>query len=169
MLVKELTSLLKIGAISVDDFWDRVEGSTKAKVPLDKWDIWAKSPELQPQTSIINFTQELKQKGYKVAILSNTFPNTAADIEAHGWYKPYSPVFLSSSVGLAKPDAAFYEYALEKLENKASEVIFIDDQQKCLDPAQSLGMSTVLAKDAQQIINDVSQLISKNAEIESLF
>ena len=159
-LVKELTGMLKTGKITINDFWNQLEQQTEVKVPKSKRNVWATVNELQPERLLVDFTDTLKRRGYKVAILSNTFPNTAADIKAQGWYEPYSPVFLSSSVGLAKPDRAFYQYAIDRLNSQPNEVIFIDDQQKCLDPAAKLGMATVLAKTPQQIVDDIERLLA---------
>jgi ABC-type antimicrobial peptide transport system ATPase subunit len=40
-------------------------------------------------------------------------------------------------------------------------MIFVDDQQRCLDPAEHLGMRTVKAINARQIIDDVNALLQK--------
>jgi HAD superfamily hydrolase (TIGR01509 family) len=159
-LLKELTGPLKVGEITVEDFWSQLEQKTQAEIPVAKRDIWASMAEMQPQNILVDYTENLKQRGYTVAILSNTFSNTASDIEAQGWYQPYSPVFLSSTVGLAKPDQAFYDYALAHLGNTADEIIFIDDQQRCLDPAANMGMATILAQNPQQIIDDIERLLN---------
>jgi HAD superfamily hydrolase (TIGR01509 family) len=54
-----------------------------------------------------------------------------------------------------------YQELLKQLpDTKPEEVIFIDDQEKCLVPARAMGINTVLAKNAGQIINDVSKLLA---------
>jgi putative hydrolase of the HAD superfamily len=158
-IVKDLTNLLKVGKITIDEFWDRLEQKTNVTIPALKRDVWASLDELRPENILVQYTDDLKKRGYKVAILSNTFPNTASDIESQGWYEPYSPVFLSSTIGLAKPDQAFYDYAIAELKDEPEKIIFIDDQQRCLDPAAKMGMSTILAKSPQQIIDDIEELL----------
>lgn len=158
-IVKELTNLLKVGKITIDDFWVKLEQKTQVEIPFEKRNVWASMDELRPEKILVEYTDDLKKRGYKVAILSNTFPNTASDIESQGWYEPYAPVFLSSTIGLAKPNQAFYDHAIAELNDQANEIIFIDDQQRCLDPAVKMGMSAVLAKNPQQIIDDIEKLL----------
>ena len=159
-IVKDLTNLLKVGKITVDEFWVKLEQKTQVEIPSEKRNVWASMDELRPEKILVEYTDDLKKRGYKVAILSNTFPNTASDIESQDWYKPYAPVFLSSTIGLAKPDQAFYDHAVAELNDQTDEIIFIDDQQRCLDPTIKMGMSTVLAKNSRQIIDDIEKLLN---------
>jgi putative hydrolase of the HAD superfamily len=56
----------------------------------------------------------------------------------------YFDVFLSSCyVGLRKPDAKFFDLALDVLQRDAEEVAFIDDRQENCDAAQTLGIHAI--------------------------
>jgi HAD superfamily hydrolase (TIGR01509 family) len=60
---------------------------------------------------------------------------------------------------MRKPDLEIYEQVLGKLKVKPEEILFIDDQLENIEPAQKLGMHTVLAKEPGQIIADVEAIL----------
>ena len=157
--LKTQTDPFKRGKLTLDEFWAGLEQALGHTIPESDRDVWTKIGDLAPDTSIIDFVGRLKAKGFVVAILSNTFPNTADDIKSQGWYDLYSPVVLSSDVGMAKPDAAIYDHVVSLLGVRPQEVVFVDDQQKCLDPAAAMGMRTILAQDPAQVIGDLSDLL----------
>ena len=158
LLAPRLTKL-KRGRSTVDDFWSSLESEMSCTISDSQRNVWAPVDTLRPQQDMVEFTKKLQGLGYKTAILSNVFPNTAEDIRSQGWYEPYEPVFLSSDDGMAKPDMEYYEYAVAQLGVKPEEIIFIDDQQRCLEPAARFGMATVLAVGVPQVISDVSRLL----------
>lgn len=161
--IKELTGPLfgelKRGLITPEGFWDKLSLTTGLTFPSSHREVWATRDSLQPNQELRAFTETLKSRGYTVGVLSNVFPNTAEMIKSEGWYAPYDPVFLSCDLGLAKPDAAIYEHVIKELGVEPSEILFIDDQQKCLDPAISLEMKAVLARSPNQIIEEVSHML----------
>ncbi len=112
-------------------------------------------PEME---TLIN---ELRSKNYKVGLLSNVIPNTAKDIREHGGYRSFDFTVLSYELGIAKPELDIYEFAMKQLtDTKPSEVVFIDDQERCLIPAREMGIRTILAMNTKQIITDVRDIIS---------
>jgi FMN phosphatase YigB (HAD superfamily) len=53
----------------------------------------------------------------------------------------------------------FFDYALKKYKIHASDVIFIDDTIQNCEVAGKLGIKTILAKNARQIIKDVKKIL----------
>lgn len=158
-LLSPLLDSLKRGKMTVEEYWRALEMELSREIATTDRDIWAPIASLRPQEELAAFTKELQSYGYVTGILSNVFPNTAADIRAAGWYDLYDPVLLSCDLGMAKPDREIYEHAVGRLGLPAEAIIFVDDQERCLEPARQLGMTTILARDAQQIIADISELI----------
>lgn len=148
---------LKRGFITPEGFWKKLSLQTGLSFPSSHRDVWATKDSLQPNQALKDFTETLKARGYRIGILSNVFPNTAEMIKNEGWYDPYDPVFLSCDLGLAKPDTAIYEHVIKELGVNPSEILFIDDQQKCLNPAASLGLHSILAVSPDQIIDEVTR------------
>ena len=64
--------------------------------------------------------------------------------EYHGMNQYFKEKIVSGAVHLRKPDRAIFEYALEKLQCKPENCIFVDNSVKNLRVAEELGMQTIL-------------------------
>jgi putative hydrolase of the HAD superfamily len=150
------------GEIDEAGYWEVVEHLYGQPIPLKSRAIWNIWDHMYPRPEMIAFVHQLKKDGYTVGLLSNVIPVTEQVIREHGVYDEFQPCILSCDVGLAKPDLLIYEALLQQLPHiKPEEIIFVDDQQRCLDPAEHLGMRTVKAINARQIIDDVNALLQK--------
>ena len=70
---------------------------------------------------------------------------------------------FSFECGFRKPDKKIYDILLERLEKRGilpEETVFIDDREENLIPAESLGMKTILFKDANRLKEEL-----KNFEV----
>lgn len=108
---------------------------------------------------VVQFARELKKKGYKVGILSNTCETDANIHKKRGDYKLFSPVILSHELGYAKPEEKIYLIALERLKVKPNECVFIDDKEINLKPARKLGIKTILFKSPAQMKKELNKLL----------
>lgn len=152
--------LLKRGGITERTFWENIENLFDASIPETlRSKIWTPIELFQPDQVIMDYILSLKSKNYVVSVLSNTFPATAFGIKQRGWYDHFNVVVLSSDVGFAKPDLEIYELILAKTHLSASETLFIDDQEKCLKPARTLGMGTVLSLNSSQMIAEIEMAL----------
>lgn len=64
-------------------------------------------------------------------------------------------VIVSGEVGLAKPDADIFRYALERFGLEADDTVMIDDTQENLDSASTVGLGTILFSSAVQLRTDL--------------
>ena len=62
----------------------------------------------------------------------------------HGW-SIFDAEYTSGHAGCRKPDLSFYRQVLADIGLPAEETVFIDDQQKNIVAAQSLGISAIFA------------------------
>ncbi len=108
---------------------------------------------------VYRLAEELRAAGIKTGILSNVFGIGVGPLREGGFYDGFDPVILSCEVGLAKPEAAIYQLAAERLGLRPEEIIFIDDQKAWLDPAGEAGMHMVLAENPEQIVADTKRII----------
>lgn len=150
---------LKRKQINLDQFWAYVEQEIGRPIPAENRNIWNDVSSFTPDKDLFEYIQQLKKQNLIVGILSNVYPFTAEAIKLQGWYEGFWPLILSCRVGLAKPDREIYQLLLEQLELPASQIVFVDDQTKCLTPAQALGMQTIQARSPSQIIQDISVLL----------
>lgn len=93
--------------------------------------------------AVIRLVKEIKKRGYRTPVLSNTCALYAHFNIRKGWFKLFSPHILSHEVGCVKPDKHIYAIALKKIRAKPEECVFIDDQERCLKPARRMGMHTI--------------------------
>jgi HAD superfamily hydrolase (TIGR01509 family) len=95
---------------------------------------------------------KLNKNKYKFAILS------ASNVDLKPWLKDedildyFSLIQITSEVNLTKTDPNFYIKALEAINLKPNETLFIDDIQNYLDVASKLGIKTKLYM-GQSLVN----------------
>ena len=81
---------------------------------------------------------------YRLAVLSNADITLEDRIRnGYGIYDLFDAVICSADVGLAKPDAAAYRLAAERLGLKAEECVFIDDTRPNVAGAREVGMAAI--------------------------
>ena len=102
----------------------------------------------------------LKEKGYKVFLLSN-YPDKLADMhwKCFTFMDQLDGYIISAKVKLAKPDPAIYRMLMDRYRLKAEECIFIDDRQNNIDTAADLGMQTILFTGIDELKEELGELL----------
>ena len=108
---------------------------------------------------VIELIEKLKSEGFRLSILSNMFPYQAKIIKEMNGCSLFDDLFFSCERGLKKPDLEFYELVIKEMNVRPQECLFIDDKEENLLLAEKLGMKTVLAKNQEQIVEDVWAII----------
>jgi HAD superfamily hydrolase (TIGR01509 family) len=148
------------GEISEGELWSGIEAAIGRPIATAERNIWNTWEQMQPLPEMVGFVESLKQKSIPVGLVSNTFASAKQEIRQHDGYSIFDFVVLSDEIGSVKPDIEIHQYALEKLGAVAAEeVVFVDDQERCLAPARTLGMQAILATNPAQVIEDVSRLV----------
>ena len=114
---------------------------------------------------VYDLAERLRANGIKTGILSNVFGMSAHDLSDRGFYDNFDPVVLSCEEGYAKPDPEFYHIGIAKTGVKPHEILFIDDQDKCLPEAQKQGMHVIKAVSPEQIVADVTAYVQEHNHI----
>jgi putative hydrolase of the HAD superfamily len=82
--------------------------------------------------------------GYRVSILSNADTTLRDRLrDGHRIHDLFDDVVCSAEVGLAKPDAAIYRLAAERLGLPPAACAFVDDLPANVEAARALGMQAV--------------------------
>ena len=132
------------GQITEEDFWTRFQGSFGKPLNIDTAKVWADGSALQPYPGFMEFIQSLHDAGLKTAVLSNTVKPLSTILRSSGLYSDFDAVILSDEVGIVKPNIGLYKDIVYRLGVSADECIYIDDLEKNLLPARTIGMSTIL-------------------------
>ncbi|MAG13181.1 MAG: hypothetical protein CMN78_01150 [Spirochaetales bacterium] len=110
--------------------------------------------------------ERLFQKGYRLGILSNTWPSLRRVFANAGLLSYFEIFVVSAEVGCYKPAAQIYRHAVEQIELPVEDIIFIDDLVANLQPAGAMGIRTILisrygpcTRDGIECVNDLEELI----------
>lgn len=74
------------------------------------------------------------------------FSTAYADILAH-----FKTVFLSSTIGLRKPDAAAFEHVVKEIGVPAERIVFFDDLAENIDGARASGLKAVHVTSSEDV------------------
>lgn len=91
------------------------------------------------------YEKSLKDKCY-IGVLSNISVLDKSRIDKQLNLKEYDYVFLSFEIEEVKPNKEIYEYVLNNVPFKDSDILFLDDVQENINAALSLGINACLVK-----------------------
>ena len=95
---------------------------------------------------VLNLIERLKNKGYKVYLLSNMNEYTFNKVKDSNLFNIVDGYVLSYLVHQVKPYVSIYKTLINKYNLKVSECLFIDDNENNINTAKMLGMSATLVK-----------------------
>lgn len=99
-------------------------------------DFWF-SYENKPNQKVIDFAQELRQKGIKCYLVSDHSKYREQDLLHNvGLAQYFDGAFFSASLGYTKEEKEYYEQVLNSLNLTPEEVVFIDDDSKNVEIAR---------------------------------
>ena len=144
-------------------YWDRLDAGTieddevtsgfLSRLPeelhaaaLDAYNNWIIN--LHPMPGMCELVRELKGKGGKIFLLSNTSVNLYENYHRSTWMKELFKLFdglvVSGVIKKTKPSKEIYEYVLDTYGLCASETIFIDDNEKNIEGCRACGIEGYL-------------------------
>ena len=136
------------GFLDIDQYWRLV--AAELGIEIDWREALAADLDATGgiNEEMVVFLRELHDAGIPVGLLSNEPKERTEITRTHEFISLLNPALFSCELGLAKPDHAIFEVALERLravegsDLQASEVLFTDDTQINLDAARELGFAT---------------------------
>ena len=114
------------------DFWQVTEDSLKKSMEAYKIENSMKNDllnlykVLSPFEEVLETLKSLKEKKYKLAILSNGTPELLNElVKTNNLESFFDDIFSIEEVGIYKPDAKVYDIPIKKYGIKKNEVIFL--------------------------------------------
>jgi epoxide hydrolase-like predicted phosphatase len=146
------------GQISEHDLWEGLCAALGVARPYDPL-LWEHvfGQVYTPKEEMFALASMLKDRGYKVGLLSNTESPTVRFFHQQG-YTMFDATVFSCEEGTAKPERRIYEIAMERLGVKPPETVFIDDRADFIEGAQKLGMHTIRFENPQQVKEALASL-----------
>jgi epoxide hydrolase-like predicted phosphatase len=110
--------------------------------------------------SLLEYVRAL-HASYKTGLLSNAFDDLRQIITERWHFEDaFDDMIISAEVGLVKPDARIFHLAVEQLGVKASQAIFVDDMQRNIEGAKSVGLVGIHFQNPLQVRCDIDSLLN---------
>ena len=116
---------------------------------------------LKVKEDSVEFLKELKQKGYKIYILSNFAGKEYERLEKENdFFKLIDGKIISYAVKKIKPEKEIYDLLLNTYNLKAEECVFLDDLQNNIDGAESVGIHGIVFKNLAYAKSELKKIIA---------
>ena len=114
-----------------------------------------------PLDENVRLLPELKKRGYRLYFLSN-FPIDIFEEIKNGYYffTYFDGGIISSEVKFSKPDIMIYKIMMEKYSLLPEESLFIDDSEKNVLAAETIGMKGLVTFGSQEISKMLEKCLS---------
>lgn len=112
-----------------------------------------------PRPKVWKRVHELKEKGYRIYLLSNYskdfFQKHTKDAS---FMRDLDGAVVSYQIHETKPDAAIYEYLLEKYQLNPTECLFFDDRTENVEGAVNVGIAAKRVTGQEQLLEMLAKL-----------
>jgi 2-haloacid dehalogenase len=160
------------------DFWQVTEDSLDKSMQAFKIDVSMKNElldlykVLSPYPEVKEVLKKLKEKEYKLAILSNGTPALLNELVKSNYLEHvFDDLFSIEEVGIYKPDSKVYDMPLKKYQIKADDVAFLSSNTWDVSGGGNYGYNAIwinrnnnifdnLDYEPKNEINNLKQLLS---------
>ena len=137
------------GILSEQEFWAKL--CADLDVPPPETGFWLSSMDavFSEKKDVIDLICRLKKNDYKLCFLSNT-ERPFKDLVEKFHHDLFDLKIFSFDEGMVKPEPEIYNLALERLDVKPEEAIFVDDKERNTVAAEKLGIRSIIFKSFDQ-------------------
>lgn len=107
---------------------------------------------------ILNFLRSIKPK-YRTGLISNAWSGLRDYIQRERFDDAFHLMVISAEVGVAKPDPKIYQIALEQVQVKAGEAVFVDDVLENIEACEQVGMRGIHFKSPETTLKQLKDLL----------
>jgi len=154
---REFDRPYETGEISPEEFWGKFKHKLNLELSMNELQkLFFGSYRINQD--VLDLIKQSRNK-YKTVLFTNNYQDLFEYIKQQYDLSDYFDILISSSsMHLRKPEEVAYWYLLKRLGLIAEECVFIDDKQKNIDSAKSLGINGVVYGDFQQLKQELSLL-----------
>lgn len=162
--VQEITLPKKYetGLVTSSEFYNEIEKLTDAHISEELFKEIYTQDKFWPIPSTIGLIRDLRKKGYKIGLLSNT-----SELDYELGMKPifrrarieFDSESLSFQVRAMKPLRDIYFHALENLNLPGGECVYIDDIKGYVTRAEELGMKGVHCENPENLERELTAFL----------
>lgn len=153
---REYADEVNSGEIDWKAFVEKIAAVTKTSA--EEVGKMYESEHIDPR--IVALIDSLRGK-YKTALLTNAHHDFIDEILKKNHLRGlFDGVFVSSRLGVVKPDPRIFGHALNSLGIEPMEAVYIDDMERHVSSAAEVGMRAILYKDFAQMKRDLDKILA---------
>ena len=154
-----VSSDFETGKLTLDEYLDRTVFYRERPFSKAEFIAFMKA-QSEPIAESLELLEELSRSGkYVLATLNNESRELNEHRIAKFRLRDYFTLFLSSCyLGLKKPDAGIYSMAVDIVQTRPEECVFIDDRELNLECADLAGIRPVHFRNANQLRTSLAEL-----------
>ena len=116
--------------------------------------------EFTVHAEIVERIVRLRDEGYRLGLLTNSFLEFREHIEGHVDFELFDVVVDSSEVGHRKPEPAIYELTTRMLGVEADEILYLDDFAANVEGAKAAGWQTIHVVDIESALHNLDAILA---------
>ena len=155
----------QLGIISYEQHWKNIQTElnlSDEEILSFQMQFW-EADRMDEQ--LINAIRTLR-RNYRTGLISNAFSDLNFHLrETLGIAEIFDEIIISAEIGMVKPDPGIYYYALERLNCKPEEAVFIDDKLENIVAAQQIGMHGIHFLNTMQTLTELENLINPSIKL----
>ena len=109
---------------------------------------------------VAEFLEELKEKDFRIYILSNLSRESYEYIKKYDFWQKVDGSIFSFEEKMCKPERKIYETLIQKYNLIPEETIFVDDMKENIDVAESLKMNGIVFQNLKQVEMEIETYLS---------
>lgn len=106
----------------------------------------------------VQFIRSLRP-AYKIGLISNAWSDMRDYLIRKKLDDAFDTLTISAEVKIAKPDVKIYQIALDSLNVKAQESVFVDDVPANIEACEKLGMQGILFRDVHEVTGELQKML----------
>jgi putative hydrolase of the HAD superfamily len=142
------------GHIDFETYIERLGDRLGIELPLTRWEEGWNELFIGPFESVQNRLGELAGS---IPLYAFTNTNATHEVTWRGRYPQalshFEEIFVSSSIGMRKPDREAYEWVADAMELAPSEILFLDDNAENVEGARAAGLQTVWVQREEDVVD----------------
>ena len=151
-----------------EDFWKVTEDSLDKSMKVYQIDISMKNELLDLYKVLSTFPEvrdvlnKLKEKNYKLAILSNGTPKLLNElVSSNNLNNIFDDIFSIEEVGIYKPDAKVYDMPVKKYKIQKEEIVFLSANTWDVSGGGNYGYSSIWVNRNNSIFDNLDYIPKK--------
>jgi epoxide hydrolase-like predicted phosphatase len=160
VFASEIGRKVQLGQAGVARLWEHVAqtfGLSPEGLAAFQEDFWGGD---RLDAELVDYIRSLRPR-CRTGVISNGWPNLRENLRARwGIADAFDAIVVSAEAGVMKPDLRIYQLALERLEVRPAQAVFVDDFIENVEGARRAGMLAVHFRDPHQARDAVEAILN---------